>query len=141
MYRVEINFGHCRQDGRPLPAHAIAGAEEQALRALSRAFRGAQLQHHSGGYLTAGGRLMVEPCTVVWAYAPEVDGHVTLLWALAGEIAARLEQESVLLTIVQVNGTVHWVEPTQPFAVAVERSQPANVVLNGHPEIRHDEYR
>ncbi|MFQ5858035.1 MAG: hypothetical protein ACE5LU_20720, partial [Anaerolineae bacterium] len=72
MYRVEMTFGHCRQDGRPLPAHAIAAAEEQALRELSQAFRGGQLNRYTGGYLTTGGRLMVEPCTVAWAYATEV---------------------------------------------------------------------
>jgi len=127
MYRVEIIFGHSRQDGQLLPAHQIAVAEQRALWALSHAFRGGQLQHYTGGYLTAEGRLVIEPCSVVWAYALEVERNLAVLWAVAGEIAAALEQESVLLVIERVDGMAHWVGPTQPLPMAVERWRPVGI--------------
>jgi hypothetical protein len=115
MYLVEIAFGHCTRAGEPLSTHKAAATEQWALQEFTQAFRGGRsgydtrLRHHTGGYLTNAGHFMCEPCTVIFAYAPEVDGSLPLLRALAARIAAALDQESVLLIIVRVDGELHWI--------------------------------
>jgi len=91
MYLVEIAFGHRRSDGQLLPVLQVAAAEQQGPLAFSQFFQGGRVQHCTGSSLTAGGQTIVEPCTVVRAYASEVESYLEQLQALASEIAKALE--------------------------------------------------
>ena len=114
MYQVEVTFGHCCPNGELLPAHKIAASEQRAIRVVSRRFGGGRLERQTGGYLTAEGRLVIEPCTVVWAYVPRADAHLALLHDLASEIAVAPDQEYVLLVVMRVDCTVNWVQSVRP---------------------------
>jgi len=114
MFCIEIAFGHCRSDGSSLPENQIAFAEQRSLIEFAHCFRGCQVHHLVGGYLTADNRVLTEPSTVIRAYTQQVDNHVACLIALAHEIACSLSQESVLLTIFRLQGTMQWVEPEAP---------------------------
>lgn len=118
MYLVELAFGHCRSDGKILPTHQIALAEQRSLMVYSHCFRGSQVHHPLGAYLTPENRVVIEPSTVIRAYAQEVDSHLEQLLALCHDIANTLEQACVLLAIVRLQGTMQWVEPeaTVPLA-------------------------
>lgn len=118
MNFVELAFGHCGSDGKILPTRQIALAEQRCLMVFSHCFRGSQVHHPLGAYLTPENRVVIEPSTVIRAYAQEVDSHLEQLLALCREIANTLEQACVLLAIVRLQGTMQWVEPeaTVPLA-------------------------
>jgi hypothetical protein len=108
MYRVELSFGHCQQTGEPVPAQHVAAAEQQVLEVFSEAFGGGQVYHRLGGYV-GGGHPMQEASSVVWSYGERVN--MQQLWSLASAIARLLNQESILLAVVPVRGTVQWIGP------------------------------
>jgi hypothetical protein len=110
---VELAFGHSRPDGKRLPLHRIARAEKKSLTVFSRCFRGGQVYHLIGGYLTTDNRVVIQRSTVIRAYSLDVESHVEQLLALSREIACTLEQTCVLLTIAHVQGAMHWVEAKQ----------------------------
>lgn len=118
MHLVELAFGHCRSDGRLVPIHQIALAEQRALIVFSHCFRGSQVHHPLGAYLTTENRVVIEPSTVIRAYAQEVDSHLEQLLALCHDIANTLEQACVLLAIVRLQGTMQCVEPEATVAIA-----------------------
>src|SRR5437868_3211127 len=100
IYNVELAFGHCRYDGSKLPIEQIALAEQKALMGFTRYFRGSQINHPLGAYLTLENHVLIEPSSVIRAYTiQEVDSHLKELLALAREIATILEQVCVLLCI------------------------------------------
>jgi hypothetical protein len=106
LYLVELSFGHRRCDGSPLPPQAIVAAERGALQTPSSLFFGGQLLRCTGAYLTAERRILLEPCTVVRAYAPGGILPLERLRAVARRIAASLEQEGVLLLILRLDGSM-----------------------------------
>ncbi len=85
---------------------------------FSHCFRGSQVHHPLGSYLTTEYRLVIEPSTVIRSYAQEVDVYMEELLALCREIANTLEQACVLLAIVRLQGTMQWVEPGTTVPVA-----------------------
>jgi len=107
IYRVELFFGHCNSNGKPLRAQQIAEAEKWALESFSGAFHGAQLGHCMGGYQNSEGRFMIEPSTAIWSYTTQVPQ--AWLQVVANQIARVLEQECVLLCISTVDGTMTWI--------------------------------
>ena len=129
MHLVELAFGHCRSDGSKLPIHQITFTEQRGLIVFSHCFRGSQVHHPLGAYLTPENRVVIEPSTVIRAYAQEVDAHLEELLALSREIANILDQECVLLAIIRLQGTMQWVEPevTVPAAKQPVRTSPLTV--------------
>jgi hypothetical protein len=113
MYRFEITFGHRSQAGDSLPEERIVMAEQWALAAFSSLFRGAQLHRLTGGYLTDDGRFMTEVCTSIWSFCNGMDKRREQVESIARSLATELDQESVLLTIVVVRGTVEFIRPLQ----------------------------
>ena len=111
MYRVEMAFGHCDSRGVALLDAQVAAAETIALKGFAQVFRGAQLVRHAGSYLNDYGHLMIEPCTIVWAYVDEIDSHMVHLHAVAATIAAVLRQESVLVMITRIDCVLDWIRP------------------------------
>ena len=118
MHVVELAFGHCRSDSSILPPHQIALAEQRGLMVFSRCFRGSQVHHPFGAYLTPENRVVIEPSTVIRAYAQAVDSHLNELLELCHEIANTLEQDCVLLAIFRLQGTMQWIEPEATVPVA-----------------------
>ena len=118
MHLIELTFAHCRSDGSILPSHQIALVEKRCLIEFAHCFRGGQVHHLVGSYLTADNRVLTEPSTVIRAYSQNVEPHVACLIALAREIAYSLSQECVLLAIVRLQGTMQWIEPEAPVPVA-----------------------
>jgi hypothetical protein len=114
MQLIELSIGHCRSDGSILPSHKIALAELRSLIVFSKCFRGTQVYHPLGAYLTSEDCLVIESSTVLRATAQEVESHLQELRALCHELVNTLEQESVLLTIFHVQGTMHWIESEAP---------------------------
>jgi hypothetical protein len=110
MYRIELTYGHRRRTGEPLLPIDVSTAEQQALNFFTESFHGGQVYRRIGGYLS-NDHLIVEPCTVIWALAEQVEGHIERVWALASTLAAQLEQECVLVSITRFDGLVGWVEP------------------------------
>ncbi len=132
MHLVELAFGHCRSDGRLVPIHQVALAEQRGLMVFSHCFRGSQVLHPLGAYLTTENRVVIEPSTVIRAYAQEVNSHLEQLLALCHEIADILEQACVLLAIVRLQGTMQWVEPE---ATVPRTKQPVlALTLTSNPE-------
>jgi hypothetical protein len=80
------------------------------------------MHHMVGSYLTTDNRVVTEPSTVIRAYSQDAEPHLDCLIALAREIASALSQECVLLCIVPLQGTLHWIEPEAPVPAA---KQPA----------------
>jgi hypothetical protein len=113
LYRVELTIGHRRSSGDLLPVSQLVEAEEKVLTVFSTSFQGGQICRRTGGYVNNEGELTLEPCTVVFSFTESVDQSLVQLWSLAGEMAARLDQECILLTIIPVYGLVLLVEPTQ----------------------------
>jgi hypothetical protein len=113
VHRVEITFGHREVSGEPLPPTLVESADEAALQTFSSLYGGGQRYRRIGGYLTTDGRLLLEPCTVIWAYTPSVDEHLPELMELAQALAVLLNQESVLLTVTPVAGVVRFIPPPQ----------------------------
>ncbi len=109
FYKVELHIGHRTRTGDVLPLQHITAAEQHALGVLSEAFQGGHVLRRLGGYLTADGQAMIEPCSLICSFAEAVDGHLEKLWTLASEIATALEQESVLLTVVRMDGMMAFV--------------------------------
>ncbi len=109
MHYVELAFGHFRSNGEPLPTHLIALAEQRVLTVFCQCFRGAQKYNPIGGWMP-NGSLMIEPSTIIRAYASEIERHSARLAALARELREMLEQSSVLLVIVLMDGVMYWEE-------------------------------
>ncbi len=112
-YEVKMAFGHRRSDGEPLLPNRIEGVKNLGLSTLTRLFSGGWVNDGKGGYKSAAdGHCMLEPCTQLTAYAKEVrESDWTQLMILASEIATKLEQECVLITIQRVEGMMYWVKP------------------------------
>jgi hypothetical protein len=118
MHLIEITFAHCRSDGSILPSHQIAFVEQRGLIEFARCFRGGQVHHINGSYLTADNRVLTELSTVIRAYSEDVEHHIACLIALARQIACSLSQENVLLCIVRLQGTMQWITSEAPVPVA-----------------------
>src|SRR5205814_2370448 len=99
-----------RSDGERLPTHQLTTLESLALSAFAQYFFGGQMHHCMGSYLSANDHVMIESCTVIKAYTLDVESYETQIFALADEIAAILEQECVLLTIIRLDGMQHLVK-------------------------------
>ena len=105
MYRIELVFGHCCRNGKPLPSEAIAEAQETALHMFARLYYGGRLIHNTGSYQAADGTMMIEDCSVVWCDAPEISDDLwTEVFYVSQEISKTLQQEKVLLTITHLDG-------------------------------------
>lgn len=111
MHLVELAFGHSHSDGIKLPVHQITLAEKRALMVFSQCFRGSQVHHPMGAYMTLESGLVIEPSTVIRAYTQEIDSHLKDLLELAREIATLLKQECVLLAVLHIPGAMQWIEP------------------------------
>ncbi len=109
--KVELSFGHRRRDGEPLPQQQVARAEQQALEVFTQLFQGGQVHRRFGGYMVDN-HLTLEPCSFIYSLAEAVDGQVAQLWSFAGNLAALLDQDCVLVAITPMNGVVGWVPPT-----------------------------
>src|SRR6266702_1028136 len=125
MYLVEIAFGHCRSDGSKLPRRKIVHARKRFLEVFIQCFDGGQLHSPQGCYLTSKNSPINEPSKVIRAYVQILDDrHRQELIALSREIATILEQDSVLLTDVYLQGTMQWVKPeaTVPAKLPIRTS-------------------
>jgi hypothetical protein len=112
MYYVcELAFGHSKAGGEAVPDDHIAQAEQQSLALFARCFGGAQRYQTIGSYQTKDHRVVIEACTVIRAYTSEVQEHWDSLCSLAHAIALFLDQACVLVSVVQVNGSLTLVEP------------------------------
>jgi hypothetical protein len=114
MELIELTFAHCRSDGSILPKDQIAFVEQRCLVEFAHCFRGCQVHHLIGSYLTADNRILTEPCTVIRCYSQDVEPHLACLIALARQLAGALSQECVLLTITRLQGTMQWIMPEAP---------------------------
>ena len=110
MYIVELAFGHC-SNGEPLPKYRIEAEEYRGLSAFIQFFRGGQLNRCTGGYLSSQGQLVIEPCTLIKAYTANVEQYWIQLMTLASDIATALDQESVLLVKLCLDGMLYWAKP------------------------------
>jgi hypothetical protein len=111
-YIIEMSFGHHCADGEPLPPDRIETAKNLGLLTLTQLFSGGWINDWKGGYKSADGHCALEPCSQLTAYAKEVgESDWTQIMILASEIATKLEQECVLITIQRVDGVIHWVKP------------------------------
>src|SRR5689334_12919923 len=99
-WMVELAFGHSKAGGEVVPDDHIVQAEQQSLALFARCFGGAQRYHTIGSYQTKDHRVVIESCTVIRAYASEVQEHWNTLCALARAIALFLEQACVLVSVV-----------------------------------------
>ena len=106
MYRVELVFGHIDRFGDPVSPADVHAGEIQALRVFSHVFGGGQIQNHTGGYLTNDGRLLIEPCSVVWSYSPFYEEALGELRQLGSTLASLLRQETVMLVVVTMRAAV-----------------------------------
>jgi hypothetical protein len=111
MYYVcELAFGHSKAGGEAVPDDHIIQAEQQSLALFARCFGGGQRYQTIGSYQTKDHKVVIESCTVIRAYASEVQEHWDTLCSLARAIALFLEQACVLVSVVQVNGSLTLVE-------------------------------
>ena len=112
-YVVEMAFGHHCSDGKPLPPNRIETAKNLGLSTLTLIFSGGWVNDYKGGHKSAAdGHCVLEPCSLLTAYAKEVgEDEWTQLLIVASKIATELEQESVLIRIQRVDGMMHWVKP------------------------------
>lgn len=108
---VELAFGHYYSNGAPLPLRRIEAIEYRGLSTFAQFFRGGQRHRCRGSYLSTQGQLVIEPCTLIKAYKPNVEQYWTQLMAEASEMAAALGQESVLLARMRLNGMLYWAKP------------------------------
>ena len=111
MFIIELAFGHNSPTGEGLSDTQITLAEHKVLVVFAQCFGGSQRYHALGSYHTADHRLVTELCTVIRAYTPEIAQHWDTLQALAREIACQLTQECVLLSCVQLHGSLAWIAP------------------------------
>lgn len=115
MHRVELFFSHDSKNGDTIPARRVKEVEKWVLGQFSELFQGGVLEHHVGGYRSANGRIMLEPCTIIWSYTKEVDKNIQWLRRVASRVAHELQQESVLLSTSKVaNGLMEWVTSYNP---------------------------
>jgi hypothetical protein len=114
MFKVELVVGHRRRDGVFVPHPQLDITEQQTLAVFSALFGGGQVYRRTGGYLTADGKAVIEPCSVIFAYAESVEGVLDRLWAAASKFAAELDQESVLIVVTPINGLMGFVGPSGP---------------------------
>jgi len=111
-YEVKMAFGHRRSDGEPLLPNRIEVVKNLGLSTLTRLFSGGWVNDGKGGYKNADGQCVLESCSLLMAYTKEVrESDWTQLMILASEIATKLEQECVLITIQRVEGMMYWVKP------------------------------
>jgi hypothetical protein len=108
---VELAIGHYHSNGEPLPKHRIEAMELLGLSTFAQLFGGGQLHHRTGSHLSTQGQLIIEPCTLIKAYASNVEHCWTQLMAEASRMAAALDQESVLLTRMRLEGMLYWAKP------------------------------
>jgi hypothetical protein len=111
-YIVEMAFGHHCSDGELLQPNRIETVKNLGLSTLTQLFSGGWVNDCRGGYKSVDGHCVLEPCSQLTAYAREVgEDEWSQLLILASEIATKLEQECVLITIHRVDGVMHWVKP------------------------------
>src|SRR6266567_3058059 len=111
-YRVEMAFGHNRIDGEQLPLNRIETVKNLGLSTFTQLFSGGWINDCKGGHKSVDGQCVLEPCSLLTAYANEVgEDDWTQLLILASEIAHKLEQECVLVTMHRVDGLLHWAKP------------------------------
>src|SRR5438128_914952 len=108
---VELAFGHYRSNGGPVPRHRIEAMEYHGLATFAQLFGGRQRHGRRGSYLSTQGELIIEPCTLIKAYTPNVEQYWTQLIAEANCVTAALDQERVLLTRMRLNGMLYWAKP------------------------------
>jgi hypothetical protein len=125
MYRIELVVGHSCRDGYPLSQSRIAEAETIILRTFAALFRGGRMHREHGSYQTHDGRTILEQCTVALCETMELGLRVEKLEEVARRIALALEQESVLLTITQIDGRQQWLSPArkvraEPLALPIK---------------------
>jgi hypothetical protein len=54
---------------------------------------------------------VIEPCSLIKAYTPNAEQYWAQLMAEASYMAATLDQESVLLTRMHLEGMLYWAKP------------------------------
>jgi len=111
MYYIELAFGHSRINGEAVPDSHIVQAEQQVLTFFAQWFGGGQRYKTFGSYQTADDQLVLESCTILRTYALEVKQYWDQLHALAREIGHFLEQACVAVIVIQVDGSLAFVEP------------------------------
>lgn len=105
-------IGHHCSNGESLPPDRVEAAKNLGLSKLTHILSGGWAIDGNGGHTSAEGRCLLEPCSLLTAYATEIgESDRTQLLTVASVIAAQLEQESVLITIKRVDGTMLWVKP------------------------------
>jgi len=110
-YEIQMAIGHHCSDGKPIPPDRIEAVKNLGLLALTELFTGGWAIDGNGGH-TRAGQCLLEPCSLLTAYTPKVgEDEWAQLLIIASEIATKLEQECVLITIQRVDGTMHWVKP------------------------------
>ncbi len=110
MVKVRMSIGHRTATGEPISADRMSAAEEHALDVFARLFQGAQLYQGTGSFLHTDGTTVIEPSTTVFSYAETVEGCYDQLYALGRELIAALEQESVLLCTIELDGVLAFIE-------------------------------
>jgi hypothetical protein len=116
MFRVNLAFGHRRQDGVSLGVDEVAEAEQLVLSFFDRAIGGGQIYlcHRTGGYLNIDGQGEREPCTFIWAFAQMVDIPLTQsLRSLARTVAQMLCQECVMVAVEGIDGWCDFIGPSE----------------------------
>ncbi len=104
MFQVSMSIGQRTAAGEVLPADRVIAAEHRALEVFARLFQGAQLYRGIGSFLHTDGTTVIENSSTVWSYAATVEGCYDELYALARELIAALEQESVMLSTITLDG-------------------------------------
>ncbi len=111
-YEIQMAIGHHRSDGEPLPPDRIETAKNLGLSKLTHILSGGWVIDGNGGHTSADGCCLLEPCSLLTAYATEIgESDWAQLLIVASEIATQLEQECVLITKQRVDGTMFWVKP------------------------------
>jgi len=111
FYEIKMAIGHHRSDDEPLPRDRVETAKKFGLSKLTHMLSGGWVIDGNGGHKRAG-QCLFESCSLLTAYTTEVgEDEWAQLLIVASEIATQLEQESVLITIQRVDGTMLWVKP------------------------------
>ena len=138
FYEIEVAIGHCHSNGMTLPAHQVAAVVNEGLLALTRIFRGAYSQAGIGGYLNKEDFPFTEPTTIFKVYTMNVDSLMPYLEILAGELAAALHQECVMLLTKRVEGTLQFVKPISYSStkfLLLEQQEPVRLPTNNEESV------
>lgn len=110
MYAISVSFGHVSQNGVPVDQLHISAAEDKILATFALLFHGGHLHQERGSFQDHDGLVMFENCSIASCETPKLGReHERVLREAVSNIRCALDQESVLLTIIRIDGRHHWV--------------------------------